>query len=226
MPIRINLLAEAQAAEEERRKDPVKRGMFVAGVLVSLVIVWAVVLQARMITARSRLNGLEVKWKAIEKGYQLAVDAQHQAMESEQKVAALHQMTTNRFLWGNVLNAFQQTLAGLEDVQVARFKAEQLYIPMDGTPNRTNGHVVIPGKPPTSTERITLTVDARDASGPPWKRVNQLKESIAAVPYFLEALEKTNGVRLVQRSAPQSGGVGGQQFVMFSLQCSFPEKTR
>jgi len=46
------------------------------------------------------------------------------------------------------------------------------------------------------------------------------------VPYFLEALEKTNGVRLVQRSAPQSGGVGGQQFVMFSLQCSFPEKTR
>lgn len=226
MPIRINLLAEAQAAEEERRKDPVKRAMFVAGALVAFVILWAVALQAKMITARSRLSGVEAKWKAIEKGYQAAVEAQRGAMEAEQKVLALQQMTTNRFLWGNVLNAFQQTLGGIDEVQVARFKAEQAYVLNEGTPNRTNGHVIIPGKPPTATERIKLTIDARDMSAQPGKRVNQFKESIAVVPYFRDALEKTNGVRLTQQSAPTSGGVAGQQFVMFSLECNFPEKTR
>jgi hypothetical protein len=226
MPIRINLLAESQAAEEERRKDPVKRGMFVAAALLCLVVLWAAALQAKMIAARSRLSHLETKWKTIEKGYQAAVDAQRRAIEAEQKVAALQLMTTNRFLWGNVLNAFQQTLNGVDDVQVARLKTEQVYVLNEGTANRTNGHTIIPGKPPTATERIAMTVDARDLSAQPGKRVNQYKESIAAVPFFKERLERTNGVRLVQRSAPTSGGVAGLQFVLFSLQCNFPEKTR
>jgi hypothetical protein len=224
MPIRINLLAEALAAEEERRRDPVKRGMFVAAVFVSLVIVWAVGLQMKLIAARSRLSRVETRWKSMEKGYQAAVDAQRKAIEAEQKLTALQLMTTNRFLWGNVLNAFQQTLGGVEDVQVVRFKADQVYLPIEGTPNRTNGHSVVAGKPPSATERITLTVDARDTSLQPGKRVNQFKEAIAAVPFFRESLEKTNGVRLTQRSAPQFGG--GQQFVMFQLLCNFPEKTR
>src|SRR5436309_12715170 len=98
MAIRINLLAEAQAAEEARRKDPVKRGMYVAGILVALVVLWAVALQGKMMGARRSLNRVEAKWKSIEKGYQAAVDAQHRAMEAEQRVMALQQMTTNRFL--------------------------------------------------------------------------------------------------------------------------------
>lgn len=223
MPIRINLLAEAQAAEEERRKDPVKRGAIVAAVLISLVICWAAVLQARMLAARSRLNRLETKWKSIEKGYEVAVEAQRKAIEAEQKLGALHQMTTNRFLWGNVLNAFQQTLSGIEDVHVVRFKSEQVYVLNEGTPNKTNGTIIIPGKPPTATERIKLIIDGRDTSA--GKRYNQFKESFATVPYFKESLEKTNGVRLTQRSAPQFS-VGGLQFVTFSLECNFPEQTR
>jgi hypothetical protein len=227
MPIRINLLAEAQAAEEDRRKDPVKRGIFVAAFFVSLVIVWAAFLQVKMMGARGRLSGLEVKWKSMESTYRVAVDTQKRAMEVDQRLGALSQLTTNRFLWGNVLNAFQQTLAGIDDVQVVRFKGEQLYVQIDGTPNRTNGLAVIPGRPAMATERIKLSIDALDVSSPqPGKRVNQFKESIVKVPFFQETLEKTNGVRLTQRSPPQSGGVGGQQFVMFSLECNFPEKTR
>ena len=226
MPIRINLLAEAQAAEEERRKDPVKRGMIVAGAVVSLVVLWAAALQVKLLGASSRLSRLETQWKAIEKNYQVAADAQRKVMESEQKLFALHQMTTNRFLWGNALNAFQQTLGNIQDVRVVKLKTEQIYGVIEGTPNRTNGTTIIAGKPPTATEVIKMTIEARDESSTLGGRINPFKESIAAVPYFRETLDKTNGVRLTARGGPQSGGISGKQFVAFGLQCNFPEKTR
>ena len=226
MPIRINLLAEALAAEEDRRKDPVKRGIFAAVVVVSLVVFWAGVLQTKLLTARGRLTRIDTQWQSIEKSYQVAVEAQRRAIDAEQKLLALHQMTTNRFLWGNVLNGFQQTLGNVQGVRVVKLKGEQTYAINDGTPNRTNGTIVIPGKPPTATERVTMTVEARDESSQPGNRVNQFKESIASVPFFREQLDKTNGVRLTFRGPPQSSGVAGKQFVAFGLQCSFPERTR
>lgn len=226
MPIRINLLAEAQAAEEERRRDPVKRGTYVAAFLVFVVAFWAATLQFKIIGAKSELNGLDAKWKSIEKNYKAAVEAQRSSIDTEQKLAALYQMTTNRFLWGNVLNAFQQTLGTIDDVQVVRLKAEQAYLIGEGTPNRTNETAVIPGKPPTATEKISMTIDAMDVGPGPGRRVNQFKESIATVPFFKDGLTKTNGVMLMSRSAPQNNPNGRQTFVSFSLKCSFPEKTR
>lgn len=226
MPIRINLLAEAQAAEEERRKDPVKRGTYVAAFLVSVVALWAMTLQFKVIAVKMELSGLDTKWREIEQNYKTAVEAQISSKEAEQKLAALHRMTTNRFLWGNALNAFQQTLGTMDDVQVVRLKAEQLYSLSEGTPNRTNGTSVVPGKPPTATEKISLLLDAMDISPQPGRRVNQFKESIGTVPFFKENLTKTNGVMLMSRGPPQHNPNGRQPFVMFQLKCSFPDKTR
>src|SRR5688572_14082453 len=203
MPIRINLLAEAQAAEEERRKDPVKRGTYVAAFLVCLVVLWAASLQVKILGARGQMKSLEAKWKSIEQAYQTTVESQRGSMESEAKLSSLQQMTTNRFLWGNVLNAFQQSLGTIDGVQVVRFKGDQTYTLTEGTPNRTNGTSVIPGKPGTATERISMNVEAMDTSAQPGKLVNEFKESIANVPFFKESLTRTNGVLLTSRSAPQ-----------------------
>ena len=41
MPIHINLLAEAQAAEELRRHDPVKRAIFIGISLVVVALMWS-----------------------------------------------------------------------------------------------------------------------------------------------------------------------------------------
>jgi hypothetical protein len=224
MPIKINLLAEAIAAEEERRRDPVKRGTYVAGLLVLCVVFWAAMLQLKVMSAKSALGALESKWKLIEKSYQATADAQKASIEAEQRLAALHELSTNRFLWGNALNAFQQTLSGVEGVQMLKLKTEQNYMIIDGTPARTNDTKVIQGKPPTSTERISMTIEAMDTSA--GRRVNQFKEAIANVPFFKESLNKTNGVMLLSRSAPQASANGNSTFVTFSLKATFPEKTR
>ncbi len=226
MPIRINLLADLQAAEEDRRKDPVKRGVLVAIGAVSLVALWAASLQVKVMAANRELSGLESKWKSIEKNYSAAVATQRRQMDAEEKLASLHNMSTNRFLWGSTLNAFQQTMNNLENVQVVRLRADQTFAVTEPTPSRTNGTTVVRGKPGTATERIVLVVDAMDSSRQAGSRVTAFKDSIANQAYFQQNLARTNGIRLTSRSAPQANPGGAGQYVLFSLECAFPEKVR
>lgn len=226
MAICINLLAEAHAAEEQRRKDPVKRTAVVAGFVVFVVILWATTLQLRIMASKSELSSLDAKWKRIEKSYQTAVDAQRAAMDAEQKLIMLYQMSTNRFLWGSVFNALQQSFQAISDVQAIRLRTEQAYVMTEEIKPRTNGNKIMPGKPPSSTERISMTIDAIDTGAQPGANVNVFREAIANVPFFKENLSKTNGVLLTSRSAPQAFPSGNGQLVTFALQCNFPEKTR
>ena len=62
MPIRINLLAEAQAAEEMRRKDPVKRGLWVAGFLVLVFALWIVKIQFDIKFKRDAYSARNNEW--------------------------------------------------------------------------------------------------------------------------------------------------------------------
>ena len=66
MPIRINLLAEQLAAEEARRRDPVKRAFWAGGALVAVVIVWIISLQLRLVSAKAELSRYESKLAALE----------------------------------------------------------------------------------------------------------------------------------------------------------------
>lgn len=226
MPIRINLLAEAQAAEELRRKDPVKRALWVGVFLVFLVALWAMTLQFKILRAKGDLSSLDTKWKTIEQSYKVAVDYQRRSIEADEKLAALQLMTTNRFLWGSTLNAFQQTLSGLDGVHVVRLKTDQVYIVSEETKARDEGGRNIPGHPATATERVKVVIDAIDSSTPSGGRVTKFKDNIASVPFFQESLQATNGVRLTQRSAPQLSPNGRNPFVMFQLEAHFTEKTR
>src|SRR5689334_641759 len=158
MPIRINLLAELQAAEEERRKDPVKRGLMAGALVVGVVALWAASLQVKVMAANRQLTTLQTRWKAIEKSYDVAVATQRRQMDAEEKLSALRDLSTNRFLWGNTLHAFQQTLNNIDDVQVVRLKADQTFTMAEPTPTRTNGTTVVRGKPATATEKVVLSI--------------------------------------------------------------------
>ena len=226
MPIRINLLAESQAAEELRRKDPVKRAIYVAVVLAVGMGVWAASLQWKVLKVRGALTSLQTQWSTLGKDYQLAVDGQRQVIETEQKLTALKQLTSERFLWGTALNAFQQTLNEVEDVHLVRLRTEQNYTTMDEVKPSKSGKKVMPGHPASATERITLTIDAVDSSAASGARVSKFKDALSAVPYFKENLKSTNGVMLINRSAPQKDAAGNSSFVSFTLQSHFPERTR
>jgi len=224
MPIRINLLAEAQAAEEQRRRDPVKRATLAAGVLITGVAIWSGWLQYKLIRAKQNFGGLQAKWKLIEKDYQAAVEVKRQSLDAAEKLAALQQMTTNRFLWGNALNALQQSFNGVEHVQVTRLKTEQSYT----TPGEDKGKARDPKapKPGGTIEKVAMTIEAIDNGPQPGSQVTKFKDTLATGPWFQSHLQKTNAVLLNSMSAPQVSPAGRGSFVTFTLNCQFQEKVR
>ena len=213
MAIRINLLAEAQAAEEMRRKDPVKRAIWIGAFAIFVVLLCSATLQFKIIVAKSEASRLNASWKDIEKKVKEVADHRTRARDLEKKLAALDQFTTNRMLWAPVLDALQR--ASVEGVEVARLQTEQTYTQNDGT-----GAV----KVPSATERIILKIEGRDYSPQVGSQVPRFKQALAGSPYFEGALQKSNTVQLTSQTAPQADL--GRTFVGFGFKMFFEEKER
>ena len=105
MPIRLNLLAEAQAAEDLRRRDPVKHAIWLAGLLVALMLVWSSGLYLKAMIARRALGRVEGQITVRTNDFQQVLDFRNKTGDIETKLAALVQLATNRFLNGTLLNA-------------------------------------------------------------------------------------------------------------------------
>lgn len=224
MPIRINLLAETQAAEEMRRRDPVKRAIWAGIAVVSAVLLWSGWLQFKIIHARGLLEKQESAWKSREKSFQEVTDKQKKLVESERKLAALQRLSTNRFLWGSVLNAIQQTV--VDQVQVTRLKGDQIYSTIEGTPSKTNDGKTVPGKPSVSVEKISMMIEAKDLN-PSEQNYNRLKAAIASFPFFQARLPKTDSMRLTSLSQPVPETTNpGRSFIQFTLELQYPEVRR
>lgn len=224
MPIRLNLLAEAQTQEEQRRRDPVKRTIWIGAALIALMLGWASSLQLKALIANQELGKIASQMSACTNDYRKVIDGQRKIADINRRLVSLHSLATNRFLNGNLLNALQQTV--MDDIQVSQIKVEQSYTFVEATKPKTNDSIVIPGKPATSTERIVLTFEGTDASASPGDQVTRFKELVGGHPYFQAALGRTNQVSLKSLSAPQISTETGRAMVLFSLEARLPAKTR
>jgi hypothetical protein len=223
MPIRINLLAEAKAAEQLRRHNPVKRVIFAGALAVALTLVWSSSLQLEAMLSKKEVSDRQTEIAARTNEYQSVLTDQKKTAAAKEKLNALKKMTHSRFLQGNLLDALQQVT--VNGVRLTRLKVDQDYFSVAGTPSQTNQNGVILGRPGTVTERIVVWLDARDSSANPGDQVNKFKEAVASQSYFKATLNKTNGVQLINLSAPQAG-FDGKPCVLFTLKCNFPESTR
>lgn len=223
--IRLNLLAEAQAAEEMRRRDPVKRALWLAGLIVALMLAWSSSLQLKSILGHSEVGRLEATIDSHASEYQLVLDNQKKTADIKQKLAGLRQLSAHRLLHGTLLNALQQTT--LDEVQLLRLRVEQLYTTFPGTKAHTNeSGVLLPGKPASATENILLTLEGADSSASPGDGLNKYREALANNAYFKQMLLKTNGITLKSLAPPELSVLTGKRSVIFSLECHYPEITR
>jgi hypothetical protein len=221
MPIKINLLAEDQIAEDLRRRDPVKRAIYVGSFLVALALVWSSSIQLQVVINNSELNQIQARIQARTNEWQAVVDNQKKISDAQARLAALQQFSKSRFLVGNFLNALQQL--DFDGVQLAHVKLVQSSYSLPGSfATTSNGHVT-PGQPATAAEKIVFTLDARDVSASPGDQVSKFKDVIADADYFKSMLIDTNGVQLSSLSSPQSGP-DGKAFVLFTLECDLAHK--
>jgi Tfp pilus assembly protein PilN len=153
MPIRINLLAEAQAAEDLRRRDPVKRVLWIGACLVAAILAWASTLQARIVLRSTQLDTLEGKIKDLEGEYAGVVASQKALASARQNLNALERLRTNRFLTGNLLDTLQKVY--VDDVRVVKLKTEFAYQKTAATSAKTNALLSrrAPRKPPRNASR-------------------------------------------------------------------------
>jgi hypothetical protein len=220
MAIRINLLAEAQAAEEMRRRDPVKRSIWMGGFFILVVLLISGFLQAKIFIAKSESATLQARWKEIETKVKDVTDHRARTRELEKKLAALDQFTTNRMLWAPALDALQRT--PVEGVELVRISTAQTFAQTEGT--RPAEGSTTPGKPATATERAVLTIEARDYSAQTGGQVPRFKQSLASSPYFEAVLQKTNTIQLTSQSAPQNEL--GRAYVGFGFKLFYEDKER
>jgi hypothetical protein len=231
MPIKINLLAEAQIVEDLRRRDPVKRAIFAGLILVVLALVWSSSQQLKVVINKSELNRVESKIQARTNEWQTVLDNQKKISDARVKLDALQKLSAARFLQGNLLNGLQQL--NFDGVQLADLKVSQTYFRQAATSAKEpadsdkSGGKSRPaeGRAATTTEKIIVTLDARDVSASPGDQVNKFKENLAGQEYFKTILNKTNSVQLTSLS-PLQIGTDGKAFELFTLECALPQKTR
>lgn len=210
MPIRINLLAEAQTAEDLRRRDPIKRVVVIGVLAVAGMLVWTSTLQLKVMMASRQLTQEQYQIDATTNSYNAALANNAVIAANKAKIVDLKTLTNARMLQGNLLNALQKVT--VDNVQLMQIRVNQEYV---------QNH----GKTPSITEKTVVTLDARDSSSNPGDQVGKYKDALAANSYFREMLSMTNGIRLTDESSPQQD-TDGKNFVLFTLECNFPEKTR
>ena len=224
MPIRINLLAEALAEEDLRRRDPVKRSILFGVLLVAVSLVWFSSTWLECMIEKQGLSRIQTERQSKTNDYNLVLVNQKKIADAQKRLEALQQLSATRFLQGNLLNALQQIY--VPNVQLIRLRVEQTYAMKEGAPPQTNSYgSLMPARGGTATERILLLLDAKDFSPNPGDQVNRYKGTLAGQEYFKANLEPTNGVKLSNLSPPQSS-VGSKPFVLLTLECRFPDKIR
>lgn len=222
MPIRINLLAEALADEDLRRRDPVKRAIFIGAFLVALSLVWFSSIWLTYMLAKQKLNQVQAEIQSHTNDYAQVQNNLKKISDTQSRMDALQQLSAARFLQGNLMNSLQQTY--VPNVQINRLRLEQTYSATAAIPSKTNSVGVIAGRPPTITEHILLTLDAKDFSPNPGDQVNRFKDVLLKQDYFKPNLDPTNGIRLASLSALQTPA-DSKPFVLFTLECRFLDKT-
>ena len=235
--IRINLLAESQAAEERRLRDPAKRAVWIAGFAIALVLLWSLSIQFKISRAQSELTRQEKYWASIEPKHRAATETLKNTAAIEQKLAALNRLSTNRFFYGSTLNALQ--LSVVDPVQVLRLKFNQSFTFVEGSApvkvqsskaDESNAQSPKPkvakAIPAAAVEKLSLTIEARDWN-PPELNYNKYKEALANLPYFKASLNGADALRLTALSKPTADAANpSQSFVLFTLEMKYPEVSR
>lgn len=218
MPIRFNLLAEQHDVEERRRRDPAKRALWVAGFTVGLLVLWAGYLQFKVAKANGQVTSVEAQFKQLEAKYNLVRTNQQRVVTLTQKITALQNSATNRFLWATPLNALQFTI--VPNVQLVRLRTDQAFVVTEASkPSGASAKVT----PASIKEKVVLKLDARDFSAVAGDQISRFLEALNTHPTFQSNQVKAE---LTGRAAPITETGSSTAFVLFTVDCQHAERTR
>ena len=181
-----------------RRRDPVKRVIFAGVAVVALILVYSSSLLFQTMATKVEVSRLEGDMNSRTNQNEQVLSNKRNLDDTKMKLLALHRLSTNRFLVGNLLNALQKNTA--DNVQLVRLKLDQAYQFVEEAKSTNTDHTV--AKPAMATEKITLTLNAKDNSPEPGDAVKKYQDMVSGALYFQDLLGKSREFRLTTRGVP------------------------
>jgi hypothetical protein len=188
--IRINLLAEALAEEESRRRDPVKRAYVVAGLLLGLTVVWLMYARGRATKAEDLMGDLELKWTKLKPRCAEITNNRVRTREIDRIVLpSLERLSTNRLLWSHTLEALQYCV--ISNIEVTELHGQHTYSKKGYSVDVLARAISGPPRVTSVTETVTLTLKCNDLAPDALRNHIRFMDNLVTNQYFRERLRKT-----------------------------------
>jgi len=222
--IRVNLLAEALAEEELRRKDPVKRAYIAAGLLVALTVGWLLYAQKQATKAVDLVAELDLKWTKLRPRCADVTNNRVRTREIDRVILpSLNRLSTNRFLWSHVLDALQYSM--ITNIEVTELQGRHSYSNKSYVVDVLGRAIAGPPRVTSVTETVTLMLTCRDYAPDAAANHITFMEYLVRDRFFLERLRKPTpyepGVKTPGDPANPKKNPG-----VFSFTCYFAPLTR
>ena len=146
MPIRINLLAEQQAAEEARSRDPVRRAIWGGSIAIGITIFFIIMMAFKVSAQRRKVAAKDAEFKRTEEE---AKPIKHEVFLTglaESRRRSLDRYAANRFLWGTFLDRLAEVT--VDEVRIMDLKATQTYRVITNTEPLFKTNVTVAWWPP------------------------------------------------------------------------------
>lgn len=216
MPIRINLLAESQHEADLRRRDPVKRAIMCAGLIVCSVIAYYVSLVTKQAVKSAQVKSNKEQLAAIQNEANAAQETLSGVKELEKRIHQLNNLATNRVLWGTFLNEMQ-TLT-VPDVVVRQILVSQQYGVNRPPPVRN-----IP-QPASAVQSIVIRIRLRDYGNEAEQKYIQFQTKLLSNPWLKERLREQKPIEIEQfGKRTTSFDDPDRSFVEMVFKCTFKE---
>lgn len=218
----LNLIAEELEERARRRRDPVRHLAVAASFIIAALIFWAIQLRVRIwgIERQLKADSAErVEWERFRREITLA---KGRLAEANQTFAALQSHYTNRFVFASALNALQ--FAAMDQIQLTKLTIQHSIVNTEAKKAViVDKNKTIPRKPGSSTEKVSITVQAKNFGGP--QEREKFIEKIASVPYFQQSLRKDEPIILRNHLARQVDPLDpAKTFNLFTIECMFPDR--
>lgn len=218
MPIQINLLAEQQYAEELRRRDPVKRGYWIAGLVVSLVLVYILFLGLMIWHVQSQVAALKGIQPNQTKILELKAN-QTSTTNLSKTLITLTNLSTNRFLVGNMLNAMQVSM--VDKIQITKIALRQNFDIVNVVKTVNEKKITESSR----IEKLKLIVDGKCFASVSEQTINSYIQSIRSNDFFRYYFPSQTNIEPKNISSIQTDlNDATKKYVTFSLECVMPDK--
>jgi hypothetical protein len=204
MPIQINLLTEALAKEDLRKRDPVKRLAYAGTLAIVLMLVWYSYVSLQHIVNSSNLSRIQAAIQAHANDYNKVTANLKDIANKQTAIKSLNDLSSARFLQANLMNALQQLY--VTNVSLIHMDLSQTYALKDKS----------------VVQQIILNLNAKDSSPNPGDQVNKYKDAISKLSYFKKRIISNDSIKLTDLSPPESD-TDQKPFVLFTVECQLTE---